>query len=76
MIVCLIGMSGSGKAYWSRKLADHGFQRIRCDGPIEELLQSEPHLGRYSGIRGAAPWMGQPDEPGYQDFSTSSRHDL
>lgn len=41
MILCLIGMLGSEKAYWSRKLADHGFQRIRCDGPIEELLRSD-----------------------------------
>ncbi len=67
MILSLIGMSGSGKTYWSCKLAERGFQRICCDDGIEELLQSQGHLDRRSGIQSVAQWMGQPYEPGYQE---------
>ena len=67
MIVSLIGMSGSGKTYWSCRLADFGFQRISCDDRIENELRSQLSLDACSGIKGVARWMGQPYEPGYRE---------
>ncbi len=69
MILSIIGMSGSGKTYWSRKLAEFGFHRVSCDDRIEEQLQLQFQLHRdgYSGIQGVARWTGHPYEAGYQE---------
>lgn len=67
MILSLIGMSGSGKTYWSRNLAEFGFERISCDDRIEEILRMELARAGHSGIQGVARWMGQPYEAGYAE---------
>lgn len=59
-LVSLIGMSGSGKSYWSGKLQEAGFERFCCDDMIEERLGSELKSLGYSGIQDVAKWMGQP----------------
>jgi shikimate kinase len=65
MRLSLIGMAGSGKSYWSRKLAEHGFRRICCDDMIEAKLA--PKLTRSDGTTmKLAEWMGFPYEPDYK----------
>ena len=58
-------MSGTGKTFWTRRLALAGHPSICCDDCIEQRLR--PHLqgGGYSGINGVASWMGWPDSPTY-----------
>ena len=65
--LALIGMSGSGKTFWTQKLAVAGFPSVSCDDRIEARLQ--PHLaaGGYEGIGGVASWMGWPDSPHYAE---------
>jgi shikimate kinase len=65
MILSLIGMSGSGKTHWSRKLAEAGYERLGCDDRIGPRLAAEGHLKGTGGIESVARWMGQPYEPGY-----------
>ena len=65
MRLSLIGMPGSGKSYWSRKLAEHGFTRFCCDDMIEAKLA--PELTKSDGtMMKVAEWMGFPYEPHYQ----------
>ncbi|MFZ2447041.1 MAG: hypothetical protein WAW37_11840 [Syntrophobacteraceae bacterium] len=64
MRISLIGMSGSGKSYWSSMLAESGFKRYCCDDLIAEKLSSE--LKRRDGkVLTLGEWMGFPFEPGY-----------
>ena len=63
--LALIGMSGSGKTFWTKRLADVGHPTISCDDRIEERLRSQLDRGGYSGIGGVAAWMGWPDSPNY-----------
>jgi len=65
MILSLIGMSGSGKTHWSRRLAEAGYERIGCDDRIEQRLTEAGHLNGTGGIGGVARWLGQPYEPGF-----------
>jgi shikimate kinase len=66
MRLSLIGMSGSGKSYWSKRLAEYGFKRFCCDDLIAakllaELTETKGHtisMGR---------WMGFPYEHQYQE---------
>jgi shikimate kinase len=69
MIISLIGMSGSGKTYWSKKLERVGFKRYSVDDLIEEKLEKELSKLDYLGINGVAKWMGQPFEPQYKKAS-------
>lgn len=61
MFLTLIGMSGTGKSYWSKKLESQGFKRFGCDDLITV------HLAKKLGI--VEPdlfdmhqWVGYPDE--------------
>lgn len=66
MYLSLIGMSGSGKSKWSKKLAEHGFKCICCDNLIAAKLASE--LKRPDGtIMEMGEWMGFPFEPKYKE---------
>jgi len=65
--LALVGMSGSGKSYWTKRIAASGFPAISCDTQIEERLQSVLQAGGYSGINGVAAWMGWPDRPTYAE---------
>jgi len=63
--LAFIGMSGSGKTFWTRKLAEAGYPALSCDDLIEERLQPFLAAGGYAGIGGVAAWMGWPDSPHY-----------
>jgi len=65
--LALIGMSGAGKTYWSKKLAAHGCTAVSCDDRIEEQLAPRLAQGGFSGINGVAAWMGWPDTPAYNE---------
>jgi len=66
MILSLIGMAGSGKSYWSMKLAEHGFRRFCCDDLIAARLGAA--LTRPDGsISDMSEWMGFPYESRYKN---------
>ncbi len=65
MLISLIGMSGSGKSYWSEKLALSGFTRFCCDDLITENLASEL-TGEDGKGKTLGEWMGFPYQPGYE----------
>ncbi|MEQ1353669.1 MAG: AAA family ATPase [Candidatus Acidiferrum sp.] len=65
--LALVGMSGSGKTFWSRKLAASGWTAVSCDDLIEKRLAPRLAAGGYSGINGVAAWMGWPDSPTYAE---------
>ena len=65
--IALVGMSGAGKTFWSKKLAANGRPAISCDDQIEERLRSDLAASGYSGINGVAAWMGWPDSPTYAE---------
>ena len=63
--LALIGMSGSGKTFWTKRLAETGRPSISCDDRIEQRLAPRLAAGGYAGINGVAAWMGWPDSPTY-----------
>jgi len=65
--LALIGMSGAGKTFWTKKLADGGVPAISCDDHIEQRLAPKLAAGGYAGINGVAAWMGWPDSPTYAE---------
>ena len=66
MRLSLIGMAGSGKSFWSRKLEIQGFRRFCCDDMIAERLLSE--LKNPDGTpMSVADWMGFPYEARYRE---------
>jgi len=60
-------MSGAGKTFWTKKLAEQGRPAISCDDEIEQRLASSLAAGGFSGIHGVAAWMGWPDSPSYAE---------
>ncbi|MGD9349925.1 MAG: hypothetical protein PVF71_09725 [Desulfobacterales bacterium] len=66
MKISLIAMSGSGKSYWSAKLAKHGFQHFDCDHRIASKLGSA-QAGAGGTLRSLGEWMGFPYQDGYQE---------
>lgn len=65
--LALVGMSGAGKTFWTKKLAAEGWSAISCDDRIEQRLASRLAAGGHSGISGVAAWMGWPDSPHYAE---------
>ena len=66
MRLSLVGMSGSGKSYWSKKLSKSGFRRYCCDDLIAARLVMD--LGKKHGSIGTVgKWMGFPFEPQYKE---------
>jgi GTPase SAR1 family protein len=63
--LALIGMSGSGKTFWTKRLAEAGRPSVSCDDRIEQRLASRLVPGGFAGINGVAAWMGWPDSPTY-----------
>ena len=62
--LALIGMSGAGKSYWSKKMEEKGYRWYNCDDMIAERLGMElPGIGNSTLI--LAKWMGQPFSEGY-----------
>lgn len=66
-ILCLIGMSGSGKTLWSNRLADCGYRVISCDDRIEQRLRVNFNAAPDRGTGGVAAWMGWPDSATYRE---------
>ena len=67
MRLALIGMSGSGKTFWTKKLAEMGAPAVFCDDQIEQRLAPRLAPGGYSGINGVAAWMGWPHSSTYAE---------
>jgi shikimate kinase len=65
--LALVGMSGSGKSYWTKRIAAAGYPAVSCDAQIEERLNSQLQAGGFSGINGVAAWMGWPDRSTYAE---------
>jgi shikimate kinase len=65
--VALIGMSGAGKTFWTKKLAANGIPAVSCDDGIEQKLAARLAAGGYAGINGVAAWMGWPDSATYAE---------
>src|ERR1700731_2497673 len=63
--LALAGMSGSGKSFWTKKLAAAGWRSVCCDDLIEQRLATRLAAGGYSGINGVAAGMGCPDSMTY-----------
>jgi hypothetical protein len=63
--LALIGMSGSGKTFWTKRLAETGRPTVSCDDRIEQRLATRLAAGGYAGINGVAAWMGWPDSHDY-----------
>ena len=63
--LALIGMSGSGKSFWTKKLAAAGWRSVCCDDLIEQRLAPRLAAGGHSGINGVAAWMGWPNSVAY-----------
>ena len=63
--LALVGMSGSGKTFWTRKLAAAGWKSVCCDDLIEQRLAPRLVAGGHSGINGVAAWMGWPNSVTY-----------
>jgi shikimate kinase len=66
MRLSFIGMSGSGKSYWSAKLAQWGYRHFCCDAMIATRLA--PELIRPDESRMTmGEWMGFPYQPQYTE---------
>ena len=66
MRLSLVGMSGSGKSFWSGRLFRSGFRLICCDDLIAAGLVAD--LGTTGGSIGAVGrWMGFPFERHYKE---------
>jgi shikimate kinase len=62
--LALIGMSGTGKTFWSKRLAEAGRPAFCCDDRIEQRLRTRLG-GSFAGTTGVASWMGWPDSSSY-----------
>ena len=62
--LALIGMSGAGKSYWSKKMEENGYRRYNCDEMIAKRLGLKIG-GKGSTTLKLAKWMGQPFSEGY-----------
>jgi shikimate kinase len=70
MRLSLVGMSGSGKSFWSGKLSRAGFRCICCDDLIAAGLGAE--FGPTGGsIAAVGRWMGFPFERHYKEREAS-----
>ena len=65
--LALVGMSGAGKTFWTKRLAESGVPAISCDDRIEQKLVPRLAAGGYAGINGVAAWMGWPDSETYAE---------
>lgn len=68
--IALIGMSGTGKSFWTKRLAEAGHHAVSCDDVIERKLASTLAAGGFTGINGVAAWMGWPDSTAYAERET------
>ena len=60
-------MSGTGKTFWSRRLADAGHRIVSCDDLIGRRLAVHLPNGDRARINDLAAWMGWPDSVTYAE---------
>ena len=65
--LALIGMSGTGKSFWAKRLAAAGYPAVSCDDLIERKLARRLAAGSFTGINGVAAWMGWPNAATYAE---------
>lgn len=65
--LAFVGMSGTGKTFWSRRLADAGRNIVSCDDLIGRNLAEHLPNGDRAGINDLAAWMGWPDSAHYAE---------
>src|SRR5262249_43591253 len=65
--LALVGMSGSGKTFWTQQIAATGVPAVSCDDLIEQKLAPRLKAGGFAGINGVAAWMGWPDSVTYAE---------
>jgi len=65
--LALIGMSGSGKTFWTQRIAENGVPAVSCDDVIEQRLAPRLAKGGFVGINGVAAWMGWPHSATYAE---------
>ena len=65
--LALVGMSGAGKSFWTKRLAAEKIPAISSDSQIEARLAHTLQKGGFRGINGVAAWMGWPDSPTYAE---------
>ena len=66
MHLSFIGMSGVGKSYWAKQLAQAGWLHLDCDAMIAERLGKliEPEQGE-DAVHAVGRWMGMPWSEGF-----------
>lgn len=63
--LAFVGMSGTGKTFWSRRLAEAGHRIVSCDDLIGRRLAEHLPNGDRARINDLAAWMGWPDSANY-----------
>jgi hypothetical protein len=63
--LAFVGMSGTGKTFWSSRLAQAGHRVVSCDDLIGRRLAEHLPNGESAGINDLATWMGWPDSTMY-----------
>ncbi len=71
MHLAFIGMSGIGKSYWARRLAQRGWLHLDCDAMIAERLGELIEVAdNEDPVHAVGRWMGMPWTPGYAERET------
>jgi shikimate kinase len=65
--LAFVGMSGTGKTFWSKRLAEAGHRIVSCDDLIGRRLAEHLPEGNRAGINDLAAWMGWPDSATYAE---------
>jgi shikimate kinase len=65
--LAFVGMSGTGKTFWSRRFAEAGHRIVSCDDLIGRRLAEHLPNGDRAGINDLAAWMGWPDSSTYAE---------
>ncbi|MGB0767245.1 MAG: shikimate kinase [Phycisphaeraceae bacterium] len=67
MHLSFIGMSGVGKSYWARQLAQAGWPHLDCDAMIAQRLGEIVTTGENEDpVHAVGRWMGMPWDDGYE----------
>lgn len=67
MKLSFIGMSGVGKSYWAKQLAQAGWLHLDCDASIAERLGEIIDVGSGEDpVHAVGRWMGMPWDDGYE----------
>jgi shikimate kinase len=70
MRIALVGMSGSGKSFWSKRLSRSSFRCFCCDDLIAARLFPQARK-RDGSIAAVGRWMGFPFEPPYKEHEAA-----